>query len=177
MAIHDDLRLVARMLEGDVRATEEFISEYQQLIYAILIRYLNLSSEDAGEVFQRFLFHIWEDDFRRLRDWRGKTTLAAYVARIARTLAHDFRRENRFESHENPDVARDDPRLANIEGEELIERGLSKLSVRDQELIRRRYILDQNPSEIAHALGMTVNNVGVALSRAKVRLKKILRDM
>src|SRR5436190_2155894 len=71
MAFEDDVRLVASILAGDAGAVEQFISEYRQFIYAILVRYLSLSSADAEEVFQRFLFHLWEDDYRRLRDWRG----------------------------------------------------------------------------------------------------------
>ena len=175
MAFEDDVRLVTRMLAGDAGAVEQFISEYQQFIYAILVRYVNLSPEDADEVFQRFLFHVWEDDFRRLRDWRRKTPLSAYLARITRNLAHDYRREMRFETQESPDIPLDDPRLANVERAEMIERALSRLSPRDHELIRRRFYLEESHAEMAQALGTTTNNIGVALSRAKRRLKKILK--
>jgi|SRR5438552_15017397 len=174
MAFEDDVRLVASILAGDAGAVEQFISEYRQFIYAILVRHLSLSSDDAEEVFQRFLFHIWEDDYRRLRDWRGKTTLAGYIARIARNLGHDFRRQSRFEGQECPDVARDDPRLANVERAEMLERALPLLSARDRELIHRRFYLEQTHSEIAEAFGMTASAIGVALSRAKRRLKKII---
>ena len=174
MAFEDDARLVARILAGGEGAVEQFISEYRQFIYAILIRYLNLSSEDAAEVFQRLLFHLWENDFRRLRRWRGKTTLAAYIGRITRNLAHDYRRQLRFEIHEYPDTPAEDPRLQNIERKEMIQRSLSRLSLRDRDLIHRSFFLDQSHSEIGKALGMTANGVGVALSRAKNRLRKIL---
>jgi DNA-directed RNA polymerase specialized sigma24 family protein len=97
MAFKNDVRLVARILAGGEGAVEQFISEYRQFIYAILIRYLSLHPEDADEVFQRLLFHLWENDFR-----------------------------------------------------------------------------DQSHSEIGEALGMTANSVGVALSRAKSRLRRIL---
>ena len=177
MAFPDDERLVSRLLVGEAGAVEQFISEYRQFIYTIFVRYLNLRPEDADELFQRFLFHIWSDDFRRLRDWRGKTSLSAYLARIARNLAHDYRREGRFETHHIPDVPLDDPLLANIERREWIESALARLMERDRELIRRHFYLEQSHSDIAQALGITVNNVGVAFSRAKRRLKKVLEDM
>ena len=177
MAFENDVQLVTSMLAGESGAVEQFILEYRQFIFTIFVRYLNLSSEEANEVFQRFLFCVWEDDFRRLRDWRGNTSLSAYIARIARNLAHDYRREHRFETQEYPDLPIDDPRLANVERGEIIERALSRLSPRDRELIHRRFYLEQSHNEIAEALGIAANNVGVALSRAKQRLRKILEGM
>src|SRR5437762_9062603 len=169
MAFEDDGQLVARILAGDAGAVEQFISEYRQYIYAILIRYINLPSADADEVFQRLLFHLWENDFRRFRQWRGKTTLAAYIGRIARNLGHDYRRQLRFETQDCPDIPVEDLRLENIEREEMIQRAVSRLSIRDRDLIHRSFYLDQTHLEIAEALGMTANSVGVALSRAKRR--------
>src|SRR5712691_5848439 len=121
MAFPDDERLVSRLLVGEAGAVEQFVSEYRQFIYTIFVRYLNLRREDADELFQRFLFHIWEDNFRRLREWRRKTSLSAYIAKIARNLAHDYRRELRFETQDCPDVPLDDPWLANVERRETIE--------------------------------------------------------
>ena len=177
MSLQDDRQLVDRMLAGGENAVARFVSEYRQFIYTIFVRYLNLRAEDADELFQRFLFHIWEDDFRRLREWRGKTSLSGYIAKIARNLAHDYRRELRLETQNFPDVPLDDPRLMNVERREMIEQALSRLSPRHRELLRRRYYLEQSHAEIAQMLGMTVTNVGVSLSRAKLRLKKILERM
>jgi RNA polymerase sigma-70 factor, ECF subfamily len=177
MSLQDDRLLVGRMLAGGQGAFEQFVSEYRQFIYTIFVRYLNLRPEDADELFQRFLFHIWEDDFRRLREWRGKTSLSGYIAKIARNLAHDYRRDLRLETQNFPDVPLDDPRLMNVERREMIEKALYRLSPRHRELLRRRYYLEQSHAEIAQVLGMTVTNVGVSLSRAKLRLKKILERM
>jgi RNA polymerase sigma-70 factor (ECF subfamily) len=177
MAIDDDRRLVARILAGDAGAVEEFVSQYEQFIYAILIRSLNLMPEEADEIFQRFLFHLWEDEFRRLREWKGKTKLSAYLAQIVRNLAHDYRRQRPLEASEYPDTPVEDPILANVERRLTIERALARLSDRDRLLIHHRFIREESPNEIAAALGLTPNNVGVALSRAKSRLRKILSRM
>ena len=58
---------------------------------------------------------------------------------------------------------------------EIVKRGLGNLSVRDRELIHRRYYRDESYREIAEALGITVNHVGVALMRAETRLKLALQ--
>ena len=83
MPFDDDARLVARICAGDEKAMEEFSTSYRQFGFAILTRHLNLRSEDADEIFQRFLFHIWENDFQRLRRWSGKTTTYRLAAEAA----------------------------------------------------------------------------------------------
>ena len=177
MAFEDDARLVACILAGEAGAVEQFISKYQQFIYAILVRYLSLVPDEADEVFQRLMFHLWEDDFRRLREWRGQTALSAYIARITRNLAHDYRRERRFETQERPDVALDDRGLANVERARMLQKALSRLSKRDRELLHRSFYLEESHADIAQAFNTTANNVAVALSRARLRLKKILKRM
>jgi DNA-directed RNA polymerase specialized sigma24 family protein len=52
---------------------------------------------------------------------------------------------------------------------------MGKLSERDRDLIHRRYYLEESYRDIAEALGLTVNHVGVALFRAESRLKVILK--
>jgi RNA polymerase sigma factor (sigma-70 family) len=170
MTLEDDVRLVARTIGGDSNAFEELIARYRPLIYAILLRHINLSRDDADEVFQRFLIHIWEDDFRRLHSWSRKAVLAAYLGTIARNLARDFQRERRVESLAPPAYT---PRHQ-TELEETVRTALAELSPRDRDLIRRRFYLGQTYREIAEQLGMTVSHTGVALSRAEFRLKQIL---
>lgn len=175
MAFEKDRRLVACILAGEGDAVAQFISNYRPFACAILTRHLKLSPPDADEVFQRFIFRIWEDGFRRLRDWSGNTSLDAYLARIVRNLAHDYRRETRFLSDQFLDRAVDDTELARVDSRVLLESALRQLSLRDQDLLERRYVQGQSYEEIAEALGGAPNAIGVALSRAKDRLRTILR--
>ena len=175
MALEDEVRLVSRILDGDRTALEQLISDYRSLIYAILMRHLNLSRDDADEVFQRFLVHIWEDDFRRLRAWSRSAALAAYLGKIVRNLAGDFRRERRQDAQiGDPGRSILDYGRLEADRKRIIEAALSELPDRDRELIYRRYYLGQTYREIADALGMKPNHAGVALSRAQLRLKQIL---
>jgi RNA polymerase sigma factor (sigma-70 family) len=173
MASQEELRLVADVVARRSGAFEAFIAEYRAFVFAILSRHLNLPPADADEVFQRFLIHIWERDYRRLRCWSGHGTLAAYIGRMVRNLGHDFRREgSRVSAME--DSGWEIPRFERDGRVELLETARSRLGPRDQDLIRRRYDLEQSYAEIAAGLGMTVSNVGVALHRAEKRLRKLL---
>jgi RNA polymerase sigma-70 factor (ECF subfamily) len=178
MAFADDVRLVARILDGKPGALEEFIRAYRPFVYAIFTRHLNLSREDADEVFQLFLIHLWERDFRRLRTWRGAAPLTSYLGKMARNLGRDYRRRAHLQrriAEAAPSPARDTQSQA--AGKERIELALSRLSQRDRDLIRRRYYQGQTYREIAAELHMTTNRAGVALSRALQRLKRILAGM
>ena len=175
MALEEEVRLVSRILDGGRDALEEFVLQFRPFIYAILMRHLNLSRDDADEVFQRFLVHIWEGDFRRLRAWSRKAALASYLGKIARNLARDLRRERRW------DLQIDDPHEplpecgpGETEREQMVQTALSELSPRDRELIRRRYYLGQTYREMGKDLDITANHAGVALARAQFRLKQIL---
>ena len=180
MELEDETRLVARLLSGDAYALDQFVLAYRRFITAVLSRQANLYSHDVDELYQRFLFHIWEDGYRRLRPWSGRRSLRAYLGAVARNLARDYRRERRwisvddlacpqtvaapaFETHDKSDRSK------------VVETAMGLLSDRDRALIHRRYYQEESYREIAQALDMTVNHVAVALIRAESRLKVILQ--
>jgi len=179
MDLDDEMRLVAGLLSGDVSALEQFVATYRRFITSTLSRQPYLYSQDVDEVYQRFLLHIWEDGYRRLRPWRGTRSLRSYLGAIARNLARDYCRER----HRNPhDAANRETAVmpaAEMRGDwnrvGVLKTAMGKLSVRDRDLIQRRYYQEQSYREIADALGLTVNHVGVALYRAESRLKLILK--
>jgi RNA polymerase sigma factor (sigma-70 family) len=51
-----------------------------------------------------------------------------------------------------------------------IRRAVTEMLHRDSEILRRRYYLGQSYAEIGGAMGMTINSVGVALTRAQKRM-------
>jgi RNA polymerase sigma factor (sigma-70 family) len=179
MELDEELHLVSRLLSGDACALDQFVQTYRRFITSILSRQPNLHPQDVEEVYSRFLFHIWEDGYRRLRPWSGTRSLRSYLGAIARNLARDYRRE-RFrvcESAADCGAAAVPPWEAPREGRgsDALKAAVGNLCDRDRDLIFRRYYLEESYREIAEALGITVNHVGVALFRAESRLKVILK--
>jgi RNA polymerase sigma factor (sigma-70 family) len=179
MDLNDEMRLVTRLLSGDGCALEQFVQTYRRFITSVLSRQPNLYSQDVDEVYQRFLLHIWEDGYRRLRPWRGTRSLRSYLSAIARNLARDYRRER---SRSSDHAAECEIALMTTaethcdwSSTAVLTAAVEKLSVRDRDLIHRRYYREETYREIADALGLTVNHVGVALFRAETRLKLILK--
>ena len=179
MELDEEMHLVSRMLSGDSCALDQFVQTYRRFITSILSRQPNLYPQDVEEVYSRFLLHIWEDGYRRLRPWSGTRSLRSYLGAIARNLARDYRRE-RFRICES---AADCGAAAvpvceakwEVQGSDAVSAALGKLCDRDRDLIHRRYYLEESYREIAESLGITVNHVGVALFRAESRLKEILK--
>lgn len=107
-----------------------------------------------------------------------------------RRLAYDYLRAHlqpRPEGGKDPsgeDPKGSEPPGSALEGMEVliirerrhaIREALQNLSPRDRELIERKHSEEQSYKEIAKAMHLTVNNIGVALSRAEKRLRQILR--
>jgi len=179
MELEDDARLVAWLLSGDTCALDQFVRAYRRFIISILSRQQGFCHEDVEELYQRFLLHIWEDNYRRLRPWSGTRSLRAYLGAVVRNLARDYRRERRHSPGEISNWQRvEGCRLeegVELDRRRILQHALAKLSEREQDLIYRRYYLEESYREIAQARGMTVNHVGVALLRAESHLKAILQ--
>ena len=177
----EDRALIARVLAGETPAADLMVSRFTRFVWAILVRQLGLPRDLAEDLFQEVFVRLWEDDYRRLRSWSGEGDFASYLAPIVRNLALDRLRVNP-DRHERPLDSRDE--WSGLDGEpdaeelawiheqrEILRRAVGGLSERDRELVRRRYEQELSYREIAGAMNMTVNHVGVALARLTERLK------
>jgi RNA polymerase sigma factor (sigma-70 family) len=179
-------------LAGDNAAADEFVDRYWRFVGSVLMRCVRLSQVDFEEVFQQVWIHLWEDNYRRLRQWRGDGEFRSYLAALVRHLALDYasrigaenRRDERNaddiegKSNELPTPHRGPDQLMLVsELRRIIKEGLKHLKARDRELIERRHVGEQSYRDIADAMSLTVNHVGVALARAEERLRKNLSEL
>jgi len=176
--------LIARIVSGDSAAADEFVERFGGLVYTILTRDLRLPSDRADEVFQQLFVRLWEGQYRRLRQWRGRGKFTSYLAVLVRRLAYDDLRSRpprtgtaSGDSHDEPPATQRDAMeqmLVHEQGQAVRE-AVAQLLPRDREILERRHEQGQSYREMAEAMGMTVSHVGVALARAEARLTKILR--
>ncbi|MBZ5537848.1 MAG: sigma-70 family RNA polymerase sigma factor [Acidobacteriia bacterium] len=192
MSNANDRELINLILSGNSHAADLFVERFSRFVFCVLKRDFRLSQEDAEDIFQQVWLRLWEGDYRRLRHWQGSGSFVPYLGIIVRNLAADhFRshpsarnRSGESES-EKGDDAGPEPGCNEINPEKLaaleerrrmVRKASASLSQRDQELLQRRYFRQQSYAEIAADMDMTVNNVGVALSRAEARLGEILHS-
>jgi RNA polymerase sigma factor (sigma-70 family) len=89
-ALHlPDRVLVDRLLAGDPEAADLFVTRFSRLVWAVLVRDIGLVHPQGDDVFQDLFLRLWEDDYRRLRNWSGEGDFAAYLVTIVRHLAID----------------------------------------------------------------------------------------
>lgn len=181
-----DRDLIDRVLTGSDEAWNEFVSRFQRLIYSIAVRDFRLQSADADEVFQQVFVRLLQHDRKALRAWTGDGSLVAYVAAVTRRVAVDrLRAERRHPGAPGADDGDDDtrpepvdPRASPEDVAYLEECRRLVLATAEKALVERDLALIQHwlagrtYNEIADALGMTVNHVGVALRRAIQRLRQ-----
>lgn len=185
--------LIARVVHSEPAAARQFVFQYRRYIFRIL-SYMGIGSEDQGDIFQQVFLHLWEDDCRRLRQWHGGASgkFTAYLRVIVTRLARNYlncRHTMPLASCSDPiqtlleqnsayarTAAAQDPvqEIVRQESAEAIIDVVRRLVPRDAQLLIRRHWQQQSYNEIATALGITVNHVGVALGRAETRLKKVL---
>ena len=183
-----DVALVHRVVTGDSEAADLFVARFTRLIWWVLIHEIRLDREPAGEVYQDVFVRLWRDNYRGLRNWTGEGDFASYLTPIVRHLAVDRLRGRHPERHEplpDFDEAGHEPRAPEADVDEitwveqqrrLLDRAVAVLDARDRRLYELRFVEERSYQEIGSALGITVGNVGVRISRLSDRLRSAVSD-
>ncbi len=182
-ALHlPDRVLVDRLLAGDTEAADLFVTRFTRLVWAILARDFRVPEDVREDIFQDLFEALWDDDYRRLRQWAREGDFAAYLCPIVRRRAIDHIRQqhpDRVRALPEPDADDDltdggpgPEELAWLEEQRAkVEQALEDCSPEDREIYRMRFAEERSYAEIAHELDMTVNNVGVRINRLTEKLR------
>jgi len=183
-----DLDLIRGVVEGDPDAARRFVDRFSRFVWGILARDLKLDPGRAEELFQRVFVRLWDRDCHALRRWRGAGRFVSYLGPIVRHLALDRWKEDerdRTESLEDErgaaayEVVDDAPspeELAALEEQRAaLWRAVDRLPARDAEVMRLRIQSDRSYAEIAAAMGISSNLVGVILYRSNQELARLVR--
>lgn len=183
-ALHiSDRVLVDRLISGDHEAADLFTTRFSRLVWAVLLRDFGLPRDLSEDLYQDLFLRLWDDDYRRLRNWSRQGDFASYLTTIVRHLSLDRlrarapERENSLpesDDHDQPCSEAPGPEeLATLEEQRgIVEQILNRLPDRYQDLYRLRYVEELPYAEIARELAATVNHVGVLLSRLTARLRQ-----
>lgn len=186
-----DPQLLALTLRRDERAFAELVRRHRGLLFRCITRVTSryervLSSECADDVFAEVCVLLWSDDRKRLRAYdpsRGMK-LASWLGLIAGHAAYDhLRRMRRRPAHEaldDLDVPSSTPdALDALLGEER-RRQLGSLttdlSARDRDFVQRYFGGDEEPEEVARALGISVKTVYSKKHKITTRLLRRCAD-
>jgi RNA polymerase sigma factor (sigma-70 family) len=162
---------------GDPGAWDQIVRRFDGMLRAVVGRY-RLSSTDAADVRQTTWLRLAEnldrlEDPARLGAWLA-TTARREAVRTLRSLARELPDEEPREPRDR-DVTPVDRRLVLADRDSELWSAFSRLSVRDQRLLRMLVAEPRRSyEEIATALGMPIGSIGPTRGRALERLRREL---
>jgi RNA polymerase sigma-70 factor (ECF subfamily) len=150
----------------------ELFEQYRERILRLCHGYLN--SPDADDLFQEIMTRVWDN----LPGFRGESQPSTWLYRIAVNSALLYRRKERPSAplEEVADTGPSPPEeLEKRERVAALRGAIAKLPEQER-LIATLLLEGLSYKEIAEIAGITVNYVGVKVTRIKQALEKSLRE-
>lgn len=186
MALTDlDRRLLQRCLNHEADAWHEFVDRFLGVIYHVIqhtahMRSVPLQADEVDDLAADVMARFLENDFKVLRNFRGKASLATYLAVVARRVVVNYLARQaairKLKANRNHDTgeqpAQETPPEERVVNDEEVRRLLDDLKDNEAELVRRYYLDHQSYRTISEELGIPENSIGPMLSRIRARLRK-----
>jgi RNA polymerase sigma-70 factor (ECF subfamily) len=179
-----DRNLINRCVEREPGAWQDFVKRFMGLFLHVINHTMHAHSVRAqpdeiedlcGEIFLETI----SDDFKVLRNFRGKSSLASYLTVIARrTTLKTLLRKNRSQVFGHVDVHSESLQQADAESiaikqEELeeLEAFMKKLPPEHAAIVKMFHLEGLTYQEIHDKTGLAESSIGSILSRSRTKLK------
>ena len=183
-----DQTLVARCINGERLAWDEFVERFSQLIFWAIHRRLKrtnyrYSRQDVEDIFQDVFVLLWEKE--KLRQVRMRDSICAWLGMVAANCAlNHFRNKRKELVKENLALEKtesgDSSAVETVELNrlhEILEKAFDCLCARDRIILKLNYLYDKTHQEIGELLKIPANTVSSVIKRNKERLKEELRKL
>jgi RNA polymerase sigma-70 factor (ECF subfamily) len=177
----DNEKMLVEQAKTDDRAFEVLYDFYFPKIYFFVLKRIGQKEATEDVVSATFM-----KVFTGLKVFEAKNnhSFAAWVYRIASNKLTDYYRSQGrrpvvdIASVAEPEDESQDPEADFVRrlNKSIVEKILSRLSVRDQQVLQLKFFAELDNIEIAQALGTKPNNVGVWLYRALKRFRTIYQQ-
>lgn len=169
-------KLIVRIKNRDEAAYIQIIEKYSRLMWKLAWEILN-DAADVEDCISEVFYKLWKSP--ELLD-PDKGSLKNYLAQMTRNTAIDFYRKRAREKTEVLDEgirgdSHDDDVLHAIiqrEDKDALYRILNTMNPRDRELLSRRYMDGQKPSQISAEMQLPLREVENRLYRMKGKIRK-----
>jgi len=182
-----DVEIVERVLGGDVNAFSVLVHKYQDRIYSAVANYVS-NPDDAMDITQDAFLKAYD----KLAKFNSKSAFYTWIYRIAINTAIDFIRKRKIRTADSLDderftetgfepVSKDDSAdpqkaLASAENMRLLRTAIASLSDKLRIVLVLHDIEDLGQEQIAEILRIPVGTVKSRISRARMDLRRILRQ-
>ncbi len=170
----DHAPLIARILEGDSRAYEELVRQYQHMVYTVCHRVLR-NTEDAEEATQDSFVKAYQ----HLRGFTGASKFSTWLFSIAHRTAISHGRRRRTDGETVDELtqhpaAEGDSGSSHGELRRQLDLALNLLPADDASILSYFYLEDLSVEEIVTVTGLGASNVKVKLHRARKKLAEVM---
>lgn len=184
-----DRNLLSRCLQQQPGAWKDFVDRFMGLFIHVIRHVANtrsvpLSPDDTDDLCAEVFVTLVADDFAVLRRFQGKSSLATYLAVIARRIiVREVAQRRMAESlgHVNAHQSSLDragakaipvPQEQTIDDKDEVQQILEHLPPVEAEVMKQFHLEGKSYGEISSHLGIPENTIGPTLSRARARLRK-----
>jgi len=173
----DDLNLVSRVLEGDMKAFEQIVQQYKPMMAKVVFGMVG-NQDDAEDIGQEAFIRF----YRSLHQYKGDASLGTYLTRIAINLSlNELKRrksKNQVGLEEKHDAGyADRGSFQERDNAELVHKALARLETKYRSVIVLRLMQGFSTKETAKILKIPEGTVLSRLSRGGERLRKIIRNL
>ena len=184
MALSDvDRQLLQRCLARQPRAWEDFVDRFLGLVLHVVrhtgqCRSIAISQHDSEDLASEVFVAILADDYAVLRRFRGQSSLATYLTVIARRVVVKelLRRRIVPNNGEHGDLGHVEDHSPNAEERlsnfDEVHRLLAELDGEEAHIVRLYHLEGKSYEDISRDLGIPVNSIGPALSRARAKMRQ-----
>jgi len=178
-----DQELVKETLKG-IDNYKYLVERYEKRLSTYIKRILYLNTEDAEDILQE----VFIKAYRNLNSYNPKYKFSNWIYRIAHNESVSFLRKNKnlqkniVNTEENnifdsipSDIDLEKEILEDSEREGVLHI-LQKLDPKSRDVLQLKYIEEKDYNEISEILQISSGTVGSLISRAKIKLKKLLED-
>jgi RNA polymerase sigma-70 factor (ECF subfamily) len=178
-----DHHLVAACVAGEEAAWAEFTDRFSGLFTHVAARTAAqwrtpLAPADHDDIVAETLLACLRNDAAVLRGFAGRSTLATYLAVVARRITTRMlaarAATRRFATADTVDVPLEpdlQPATDPVADRDEVERLLARLDAAEAGLVRMHHLEGRSYGEISRLTGMPLGSIGPALSRAKAKMR------
>lgn len=178
-----DRELIDQCLQRRPTAWQAFVDRFSGLLIHVIrhtseSRSQPLNQSDQDDVAAEILAELLANDMRILRNFRGKSSLAAYLTVVARRITVQClieRRKQELAKKPLPETAavNGQPGELALENRELVERLMSKLSRDEARIVKAYHLEGKSYREISSQYNIPENSIGPVLTRARDHMRKL----
>lgn len=178
-----DQQLVELTLK-DIDSYKYLVERYERRLLSYIKSILYVNNEDAEDILQE----VFIKAYRNLNSYNSKYKFSNWIYRIAHNESISFLRKNKNLMKNIPNSAENNifdtlPSDIDLEKDILKESErervtllLKKLDSKSRDVLYLKYIEEKDYNEISEILHISSGTVGSLISRAKIKLKKLIED-